>query len=490
MATAGLPLWSTTAAGNATADPAVNWAEGMSPAAVNDSARAMMASAAKWRDDLYGITAGLSTGGTSTAYTVTTNSTYASASVMSGAIFSIIPHATSGASPTLAVDGLTARALNFSTGVAIPTGALIASTPYFVRYVHASTEFIVIGPSIRPLTGTDIIGGTSLTSIAVDDTLPIYDLSATANRRMLVSDFLKVVNLLTADATPDKAADYVMTYDASATAAKKVLLRDLPSIMPRGYIDGCVISNNGSDATNDIDIAAGVCRDSTNTVDITVAAMTGKQLDANWVAGAGAGMRNSGAGIANGTYHIYAVSKADGTQDIYAHTSATVATVITALQAESGGSGYLYARRIGSILRESAAIVGFVQYGDRFHRKTMVADVAAVGPGTSAVTRTLSVPTGIVVGADVIFNVQNSDGASATYALLTDLALTDTTPSVTLTQLPTIASSATNVSMASTQLIVQTNTSGQVRSRVSFGTAAVSIYINTRGWVDLRGKDS
>jgi hypothetical protein len=33
---------------------------------------------------------------------------------------------------------------------------------------------------------------------------------------------------LTADATPDGAADYVMTYDASATANKKVLLNNLP----------------------------------------------------------------------------------------------------------------------------------------------------------------------------------------------------------------------------------------------------------------------
>lgn len=143
MATAGLPLWSTTAASNASADPTVNWAEGMAPSAVNDSARALMASVAKWRDDLYGIT----TGGTSTAYTVTTGSTFATAAVMSGVIFTIIPHTTSGASPTLAVDGLTARAINQSTGVAVATGALISGTPYLVKYVHASTEFILLGRS-------------------------------------------------------------------------------------------------------------------------------------------------------------------------------------------------------------------------------------------------------------------------------------------------------------------------------------------------------
>lgn len=96
-------------------------------------------------DDLRGLT----TGGSSTAYTVTSNAVYASAVAMSGAIFTIIPHATSGASPTLAVDGLTARAINIATGVAVPTGFLISGTPYLVKYVHASTEFIIFNqPSI------------------------------------------------------------------------------------------------------------------------------------------------------------------------------------------------------------------------------------------------------------------------------------------------------------------------------------------------------
>ncbi len=144
MATAGVPLWSTTAATNSTADPAVNWAEGQAPSSVNDSARAMMASVAKWRDDVSGSTTGLTTGGSSTAFTVTTNSTFATAAAMSGVIFTIIPHATSGAAPTLAVDGLTARNINIATGVNVMTGALILGTPYLVKYVHASTEFILV----------------------------------------------------------------------------------------------------------------------------------------------------------------------------------------------------------------------------------------------------------------------------------------------------------------------------------------------------------
>src|SRR5262245_12144469 len=125
MAT-GVAAWSKTAANNATQDSNVNWAEGQAPSSINDSARAMMASVAKWRDDLAGIT----TTGSSTAYAVTTNQGFASAAAMAGMIICIIPHTTSGAAPTLAVDGLTARQIRSATGVNVPTGALIAGTPY------------------------------------------------------------------------------------------------------------------------------------------------------------------------------------------------------------------------------------------------------------------------------------------------------------------------------------------------------------------------
>lgn len=138
--------WSQTAANNATADSTINWAEGQAPSSVNDSARAMMAAAAKYRDDIKGVT----TGGTSTAYMIASNQVFDSLAHLDGALLCIIPHATSGAAPTLNVDGLGAKPVNSSTGVAVLTGALIASIPTFVRYANASNEFIVAGTTIIP----------------------------------------------------------------------------------------------------------------------------------------------------------------------------------------------------------------------------------------------------------------------------------------------------------------------------------------------------
>lgn len=258
--------------------------------------------------------------------------------------------------------------------------------------------------------------------------------------------------------------------------------------LPRGYIDGCTLAN-GTDATNDINVAAGACRDSTSSVDITVAAMAGKQLDANWAPGAAAGMRNSAAGITDATYHIYAVSKADGTQDIYAHTSTVVATVITALQAETGGANYLYARRIGSIMRVSGAIKGFIQTGDVFDFTSPILDISSTNPGTSAVSRTLSVPSGIIVAARMNVYVASTSSGNV-YCYLSPLDCADMAPSTSAAPLASIGSeiSASPPTKIMGQVVVRTNTSAAIRSRLSASAASDVLLISSLGYTDLRGK--
>src|SRR5262249_1548237 len=135
--------WSTTAASNATADSTINWAEGMAPSAVNDSARAEMAAVAKWRNDISGAN---TTAGTSTAYTLATSSAFDTLAHMDKALITFIAHATSGAAPTLSVDGLTAKPINGpASGTAIPTGALISGIAYSVVYDNSNNQFILLG---------------------------------------------------------------------------------------------------------------------------------------------------------------------------------------------------------------------------------------------------------------------------------------------------------------------------------------------------------
>jgi hypothetical protein len=60
-------------------------------------------------------------------------------------------------------------------------------------------------------------------------------------------------------------------------------------------------------------------------------------------------------------------------------------------------SGYTLKRRIGSFRTNSSAqIIDFVQDGDEFSWVApFAADISATNPGASAVTRTLTVPTGL-----------------------------------------------------------------------------------------------
>jgi hypothetical protein len=65
------------------------------------------------------------------------------------------------------------------------------------------------------------------TAPALADEIILRDASVPGDVRMTLPNMLKVMNLLTADATPNGAADYVMTYDTSASGVKKVLLDNL-----------------------------------------------------------------------------------------------------------------------------------------------------------------------------------------------------------------------------------------------------------------------
>jgi hypothetical protein len=267
----------------------------------------------------------------------------------------------------------------------------------------------------------------------------------------------------------------------------------------RGYIDGMILSN-GTDATNDINIAAGTCRDSTDTVNIVIATALGKQLDANWTAGGTTGTpvggRNSAAGIANGTYHWYAVrTAASSAGDVYAYagaagtdpdSSASIATMLAALQAETGGASYAYARRIGSTTRASAAILAFSQNGDEFLLNTPLnAFSAAIGSTSAVLTTVTGVPLGPKVRAMLSGNVNYATTGADQYFWISSPDQTDAAPdSVNHTV------RSTSVPVGFFLPGVRTNTSGQIRRRSTAAGASDNLQLNCYGYIDRRGKDN
>ena len=213
--------WSKTAASNATADSTVNWAEGQSPSSVNDSARAMMASTAAWRDDISGT---ITTGGSSTAYTLTSNQVFDSLAHMNGAMISFIPHATNGASATLNVDGLGAKPLRFSPSVAAPAGTLILGAPYTFVYNSSDAAFYLHNFSTTGLYAT----GGVLTATA--GTLMLFQqTSAPTGWTKQTTHNDKALRVVSGTASSGGTSPFSTVFGLTATSGHTLILSELPS---------------------------------------------------------------------------------------------------------------------------------------------------------------------------------------------------------------------------------------------------------------------
>ena len=271
------------------------------------------------------------------------------------------------------------------------------------------------------------------------------------------------------------------TWVAESGATARASL-GLTTLLPRGYIAGLQISNNGADDDQDIDIAVGECRDSTNAVDLVLAAGLTKKLDAVFAAGDDAG------GLFNGTaipatddtwYHMFVIKKdSDGTIDF---------GFSTEVDASDIPAGYTYFRRVGSILTDGfgADIYGFTQIGDAFlwdNPKESV-DEGNVDQTTAAL-KTMDVPTDVKVKA--LLNVKLDDNAlSMTYLSSPDA--NDEAPNEDAAPLASITVINTGEPTMS-YMEVYTNESSQIRVRGDNATVE-EFDITTLGWEDRRGRD-
>jgi hypothetical protein len=254
-------------------------------------------------------------------------------------------------------------------------------------------------------------------------------------------------------------------------------------VLPEGHLYGLKLSNNATDVINDIDIAVGSAKDLTNGTYMKLGSSLVKRLDATWVVGTNQGGLDAGT-IANGTYHVHLICRSDtGVVDVLFSTSATAPTL---------PASYNASRRIGSIIRISAAILPFVQDNDYFLLKTPVRDINATNPGAAAVTRTLaSIPIGIRVRALLSVVGGGIGGAGSPGAIyLSDLSVTDVAASYTgaLNTYGYFVAASGHYDGAEVDSVF-TNTSAQIRSRVEISDATTQLGITTRGWVDSRGRD-
>jgi hypothetical protein len=287
-----------------------------------------------------------------------------------------------------------------------------------IIFIDGSYKFVLHDANDVPIGNgeTDNITAFNVSGTVINDLLP----SQTGNSgKALITD----------------GADAEWGYPGPLTAAFKDKI-----------ISGFTISNNVADATNDIDIAVGYCVSDDGTTLMSLGSAYTKRLDATWAVGTGQGGLDTGS-IANASYFVWVIHRTDtSVTDILFSTSAT---------APSMPANYTKKKRIGSILRESATIVPFVQYGKKFMRKTPVSWLNTT-TSTSAALITCGVPVGVKVKAILSLGV---DAASTGLAiLLSDPDVAAVEPSLATGVFTSVHSNPQGVVTE-----VVTDTSGQIR---------------------------
>jgi hypothetical protein len=255
-------------------------------------------------------------------------------------------------------------------------------------------------------------------------------------------------------------------------ATQKAAKAYVDARLARGHVYGLTLSTAGASAT--FGVAIGMAIDSTF-VDVLLLSTAFTKTASAWAVGTGNGSLDTGA-IANSTsYHVHIIKRPDtGLVDILTSLSPTAPTL---------PANYTLFRRVGSMRTNgSGQWIKFIQDGRRFILDVPVLDVNATNPGTAAVLRTMSVPTGINVTWLGHARASTITASSAVATLFTDPAQADTTPDFNLSQ------QIGNTSISPyAELQVRTNTSGQIRSRCSFSDVNVALVMVTEGWIDGLG---
>ena len=286
-------------------------------------------------------------------------------------------------------------------------------------------------------------------------------------------------NSASPDGFPENMAPSGVNNSAREVMASLKTWHDKITSLP--LIGGLTLSNNGSDATNDIDISAGyACATGGGALMVLAASLT-KRLDAAWAVGTNQGGLDTGT-IANDVYHLWLIRRSDtGVVDALFSASATSPTMPT---------NYDQKRRIGAVIRSAGAILGFSQFGDEFLLKVPVRDYSSADPGTSAVLRALTVPDGVKVIAKHSVLALDATSTADVFALITSPDQTDSAAASDLYTLALFTPGTTDDIFDSVDLQIRTDTSARIRTRLSASDADISINGMTHGWMDHRDKDS
>lgn len=282
-----------------------------------------------------------------------------------------------------------------------------------------------------------------------------------------------VIDGLSAITSVDYLSDKVPVYDASASGDRSVIPAYLLGLM-RGHVYGLTLSNNTTDANNDIDIAAGQAVDNTSLALMVLASGITKRLDANWAVGNNQGGLDTGSKANSTWYYVWLIQRSDtGVVDVLFSTSKTSPTMPTDYDRK--------ARIPGAILTDSSGnIKAFVQVGrNRFDWVEEPNEWDVTNPGTATVLRTLLVPPNTI--ARLIIGITNGS-TNANYYRVWETWKADVVLTAAIADLS--SQSDANVAVMFTSKEVGVDAASQVRTRVASSGSSDRIFCKTMGFID------
>lgn len=249
-----------------------------------------------------------------------------------------------------------------------------------------------------------------------------------------------------------------------------------------GHLFGLKLSNNVTDATNDLDIAVGEATDSTSAYMMKLTSAFTKQLDATWAVGTNAGGLFSGTEAVSTWYHVFVIRKdSDSSVDVGFDTSVIAANI---------PAGYTAYRRIGSIYNNNASIIEpFLQEGDLFTWKTNQSNIVdVISIPTSRTALTISAPPGVRCLAHLGSYARATSTSTTAYAIVAGDNVETAFSLSTNNTLSYTDTGSGHTRYETNGLVLLTDTSAQIFYMASVVSASHYLTIFTRAYGDDRGR--
>lgn len=252
--------------------------------------------------------------------------------------------------------------------------------------------------------------------------------------------------------------------------------------VPDNYITGLVPSNNSTDSEHDIDFSVGTCKDSTNTSTLISTVSLTKQIDANWALGTDQGGFPSGLTLTADTwYHMFIISKSDGTIDYGFDSDLTASNLL------SDATDFIFYRRVGSVLVDASSnIINGIWYRKSSGALSFIWNIQQLDYNANAPTSsgnvTVSSPLG--VNCEITANVTLNQRTVITefYLVTRNPDTTDVVPAITNSTIYTEQDNG-GLGRTTNQSQLLTNTSSQIALRANL---AYLVSISVIGYTDER----